>query len=368
MSRRAFKDLVAQDVTGQGASPAWVRWVTAPASWLFAGGARVRSAGYDLGVLSTRRLPGRTLSVGNLTVGGTGKSPIVIALARGLFARGLRPAILARGYGAGLAPDDSLAMLAGSCAMTPKTSSTREIILPDEGRMQSVALPSVPVVVGADRFAAASRWLAERPDAAPTHWLLDDGFQHRRLARDADIVLLDATRPFGNGRLLPRGALRESPVALRRASMVIFTRATDGRPDAKALGELASFYAGPTVRAEFRGGRIAPIDGAPEFGPDRCGRALAVAGVARPEVFLDQLRGQGIELHGAYIVGDHGVLAKSELVSRACGAQCVVTTAKDYWRDPGVFADLPIPVYVSELVVDLDVDGVLTALATSLGL
>src|SRR5690606_24703317 len=104
----------------------------------------------------------------------------------------------------------------------------------DEAIMQSHALPTVPVIVGPDRLAAATRFFADHGDHRPSYWLLDDGFQHRQIARALNIVLVDAARPLGNGRLLPRGPLREQPSALRRADLLVFTRATETLPDAVA--------------------------------------------------------------------------------------------------------------------------------------
>jgi tetraacyldisaccharide 4'-kinase len=171
----------------------------------------VRNALFDRGVRRPADLGRPVVSVGNLTTGGTGKTPMVIEFARRLATLGHRPAVLMRGY-AGHNGDS------------------------DEARELRAALGGMGVIVepDPDRAAAAERVLAR--DAGVAAFVLDDGFQHRQVGRDLDIVLVDATRPFGFDRLLPRGLLREPPAALRRAHGVIITRAD--RVDATTLAAL----------------------------------------------------------------------------------------------------------------------------------
>tara|TARA_R110002072_G_scaffold121004_1_gene254433 strand:- start:423 stop:1331 length:909 start_codon:yes stop_codon:yes gene_type:complete len=164
------------------------------------------------------------ISVGNLTTGGTGKTPLVISLCRALLARGERVGVLARGYGA-----------------------ARDGELNDELRLIRDSLPDVILAPGRDRVVRA----AEAVAAGATILVLDDGFQHRRLARDLDIVLLDATAPWSGGHLLPRGLLREAPSALRRAQAVVISRAELRSPtELQALeAEIrATGYSGPVFR------------------------------------------------------------------------------------------------------------------------
>lgn len=152
----------------------------------------IRDILYRIGIARAYSLPRPVVSVGNITVGGTGKTPLVEALAKKISSRGKKSCILMRGYGA------------------------------DEDKIFKEVIPSVPVCVGKDRVEAARQFLAGN---SADIFILDDGFQYRRLKRDLDIVALDATGPFGNGRLLPRGILREPLSALRRADILVLTKA-----------------------------------------------------------------------------------------------------------------------------------------------
>ena len=200
----AFKRLA--DGSARGPGPCLARaamaGMAAPYSLVIA----VRNAAYDRGLLPAAHAPVPVISVGNLTLGGTGKTPLVAWLARMLAARGLRPAIVSRGYGAAR----------GQCS--------------DEAAELAVLLPAVPHVANRDRVAGACTAAA----AGAQIVLLDDGFQHRRLARDLDIVAVDATDPFGCDRLFPRGLLREPLAGLQRAQAVVLTRAAAVDADRRA--------------------------------------------------------------------------------------------------------------------------------------
>ena len=161
-------------------------------------GMALRNLGYDRGVLKSYSATVPVVCVGNLTLGGTGKTPFVEYVARWYRLRGFRPVILSRGYGA--APGERN----------------------DEGRVLEENLPDVPTLEDRDRVALA-RIAVEQLEADLL--ILDDGFQHRRLRRDLNLVLLDATEPFGYGRLFPRGLLREPLSSLRRADAVVLSRA-----------------------------------------------------------------------------------------------------------------------------------------------
>jgi tetraacyldisaccharide 4'-kinase len=358
-AERPVADTLAAYASDALPSPRWWRALAPRLAGLYGAAVAARNALYDRGALRVRRLPGRVISVGNLAAGGTGKSPVVMELARLLVRLGHRPAILTRGYGTSLARCDALALLGGREIMAPSTPAP----WPDEARMQSEALPEVPIIVGRDRYAAARRFLALPPGisplGAPTHWLLDDGFQHRRLARDLDIVLLDAARPLGGHRLLPHGLLREPPAALARAGLVIYTRCAPGLPtvaDERAVAALASAQA---LRAVFRPGPLTPVAGAPASVP---GPVLLAAGVATPEQVHAALVSLRVAVAATYFVRDHAAFAPAELVRRLGAARAVVTTAKDYWRDPDVFTALPVPTYLLGMSLDWDEAAIRAAL------
>ncbi len=274
-----------------------------------------------------------TISVGNLTAGGTGKTPMVIELADRLRAMGHRPAVLLRGYEPG--------------GLESKQGS-------DEAAVLRGALgDDVPVRPNANRVAAAKAVLDERPDL--TVFLLDDGFQHRRAARDLDLVLVDASRPFGHGRLLPRGLLREPLRALRRADAVVVTRAD--RVSESQLEDLTrrltKLQGKPPVAAcRHRwsclrvGYKNQPLDKLADH------RVLGASGLGNPADFEATLRDIAGDVAGCLVFDDHHPYTRSDVrgvmnTALERGAQVVVTTEKDWvkWRRLAGGVKLPLPVY-----------------------
>jgi tetraacyldisaccharide 4'-kinase len=290
----------------------------APLSWLFGAGVAARAALYGTGLLRPSRVPGLSvISVGNLTVGGSGKTPVVRFLAETLRARGRPVAILSRGYGR-----------AGNTPLRVEPLHTSAEV-GDEPLLLARALPEVPVYVGADRVALARR----ARDAGAAVALLDDGFQHRGLARDVDLLVVDAIAPLGNGRLLPAGPLREPPSAARRATGV-WLRCTT--PDAPVPPPFAHL---PVVRARHVPWDV--LDGAGVPVPLehlRGRRVLAFAGLARPRGFVASLGALGAEVVATRLFPDHHAFRPGEL--RALAAEAVslgatpVTTEKDLVRLP----------------------------------
>ncbi len=312
---------------GGGALGAAARVGLRVLSWGWAAGAWAKEAGYTMGLRRSRRLEVPVISVGNLAVGGTGKTPFVAWLARRLLEQGHRPGILARGYGGPLP----------------------ERTLNDEGLVLAHLLGSdVPQIQDPDRVRGGRALLEQHPKVDVI--LLDDGFQHRRVARDLDIVLLDAMEPFGLGHLLPRGRLRERPGGLRRAGAAVLTRTERVRDDVAeaALKKIASFVRGPLARAR--------TETVPRSLRDELGGAavFAVCGIGNPAAFLGTLADLGTRIVGRRILQDHEVLPQSTWLdisaqAREAGAECIVTTRKDAVK----YDDLP-----SEVVV-IDVETVL---------
>ena len=209
-------------VAGSRAAPPAV--LRAAAS-LHALAVRARAGAYDRGLFAVKTLPVPCISVGNLSVGGTGKTPLVAWLIDELIALGARPAVVSRGYG-GSARGPERVTAAGDCAAARRFG--------DEPALLAARYPDVPVVVGRDRHAAGL--LAVRNGGA-TVVVADDAFQHRRLARGIDIAVLDASRGLGNGFQLPAGPLREPPASLARAGFVVLNR-VGAAPDLEGLRRL----------------------------------------------------------------------------------------------------------------------------------
>lgn len=295
-------------------------WSLLPFSALYALAMRVRNRHYDREE-SVIRVGAPVFSIGNLTVGGTGKTPLVIELLRKLLAAGRRPAVLTRGYAA--AADRAA----------------------DEVAELQLAMPEVPVVVGADRVASARRALAE---GAADCFVLDDGFQHRRLGRDLDIVVIDALAPWGGGRVLPAGRLREPPDGLRRADVVVLSRANQAA--AAALPEIEAEVRRLAPRAALLRTRVVACavvgaDGERVPLEGLAGRVvLPVCGIGNPQTFIrlvEELAARRVEPlvcrdHHAYSAADVAAIANT---ARRRSADAVLTTRKDWvklaplWRD-----------------------------------
>lgn len=321
--------------------------VAGPLSVLYGLAVYWRNRSYDSGCRRSQSLPGKVISIGNLVVGGTGKSPVTIAFANRLISRSARPAILARGYGSGMKSDEIMVLRNRIIAWRSHPHLNKPS---DEGLMQSAALPDVPIILGANRYAAAQFYLDRIPfDQYPSHWLLDDGFQHRSIARQCNIVLVDASQPLGSERLLPAGNLRESPQALARANLVIATRAKADNAVERIRQILAPYYRGPVVAARFE-------TGLPGYLAEQHDPVLVVAGIANPEDFLQRIEHLGVKVAARYFVPDHAPLELESLEVAAQRCRAVVTTAKDYWRAVEVFARLPLPVLVTNLVTEINFD------------
>ena len=193
-----------------------LRFLLIPLSWLYAASVQLRNILYTYGIFKVRKLPCRVISVGNIVVGGTGKTPAIIAIAKHLQREGMRVAILLRGYKRHVREKVTIVSDGEKVCASPVESG-------DEAYMLAKHLRSVPIIVGKRRYSAGQVAL-ERFQVDVL--LLDDGFQHRQLARDVDILTIPTTHPFGSPeQLLPAGTLREPLTALRRADLILLTHA-----------------------------------------------------------------------------------------------------------------------------------------------
>jgi tetraacyldisaccharide 4'-kinase len=300
---------------------------------------------YDAGVLPSRRVDVTVVSIGNLTLGGTGKTPFVEFVCRWFLARGKRPVILSRGYRgvAGVESSSPQPMVVGApnCqGLADSTPATRGRQCNDEALLLRANLPEVPHLQGKDRVALARQAIKE---LLPDVLVLDDGFQHRRLARDLDIVLVDCTQPFGYGRLFPRGLLREPIRSLRRADLVVLSRANlCTAADRDWIREQVATAAGeiPIVLAEHLPTAVRSGDGQSLPVSSLAGRSVAAfCGIGNPEAFWRTLTGLGCHLAGCRAFPDHHAYSAADLATLGTWAaelkpDIVVTTQKDFVKIP----------------------------------
>jgi len=303
---------------------------------LFGSLARLRSALYRRRVLPAYRVDTPVISVGNLSAGGTGKTPACVWVVQALQALGLRPGLLSRGYGRG---DQSVN---------------------DEGLLLERLLPGVPHVQDPDRVAGARRLEEQGVDAI----VLDDGFQHRRLVRDLDLVLVDATRPWGLAApveggepvkaMLPRGLLREPPSALARATALMITRSDAVSPERlEALtAELRALAPGcplalarhaPVALFSFEEDRLLPRD----IGELDGSEVDLLSAIGNPEAFETTVAGLGATVASHRAFPDHHVYQASDL--EGLGSRPVVTTAKDVVKLDGV----KLPLLVLDVALEI---------------
>jgi len=308
------------DRTQSGIAP--LRAVLGLFSLSYRGGVAARNRLYDLGLLRQAKLPCPVISVGNLTVGGTGKTPTVVLLANLLREKGRRPAVLSRGYGGRAGAPVSIVSDENRVLMEWGEAGDEPVLI-------ARAVPGVPVLTGAERR-LTGRAAVERFNADIL--ILDDAFQHRQLFRDLDIVLVNAALPFGNGRLLPRGPLREPKASLRRAHLIIRTGA-EGDP-VEPLEEAAAglpFFRGihrPQGIVEGRTGRLLPA--ASLQGEKVC----AFAGIGQPEIFRRSLIALGAKVVSFRTFPDHYPYIRSDIdalrrLAAETGADRIITTEKD---------------------------------------
>ncbi len=324
--------------------PLWLRLLLWPLSWLYSGVTRARRNWYERGFLSSFPLEGTVISIGNIEAGGTGKSPMTLELCRVLLQGGARPVILTRGYKSGLSPKESAVLLGEKVILQAQNTLN---FVADEARMQAAALEAVPIIVGSDRYTAAKRYLENYP--APTHWILDDGFQHQRIRRDIDIVLLDAERPFDNGHCLPAGLLREGKTSLKKADWIIFTRAETDHPNAAVRAVLAA-YSVPFSSVNFISGEPRPIkESAPHW---RIIKAWTLGlGLAKPERVEAGIKKFNLPVRHRVRSADHEIFDKKSLTLCLDSSEALLITEKDYWREKPYFDLLAKPVYVIPLSI-----------------
>ncbi len=333
LRKNRLMEIMASGETYPMFSAATVLW---GASWLYGGMMHLRRKLYEKQVLPSCRLPCPVVSVGNLALGGTGKTPTVIHLARLIKGLGYRVAIISRGY-------KGTAQNKGAVVSDGHTLRCGVVQAGDEPYLMASLLEDVPVVVGKDRCQAGkTAGRIARPDVM----LLDDAFQHLRVKRDLNLLLLDARFPTGNSFVIPRGRLREPVSAIGAADAVVLTR-SDAVPSADSENVLRRYPSVPVFRSihssVMRGmapaGEPLPLLHHIPAGPDDLKglNLFAFAGLADNPAFFDALARQGAHLAGVLGFADHHDYGEQDVsrIGRAAataGADCLVTTDKDYVR------------------------------------
>ncbi|MFQ5413264.1 MAG: tetraacyldisaccharide 4'-kinase [Phycisphaerae bacterium] len=325
-------------IAGTAGAWAWpVRAALTGVAWLYRAGVALRNRHYDRR-RATVALPVPIISVGNITTGGTGKTPFVIELAQRLERAGRRVAVVARGYGAVEGgPNDEHRVITRHCP--------RAMCLANPNRVD------------------AARHAHERLGADVV--LLDDGFQHRRLARDLDIVLVDATRPFGYGRLLPRGMLREPITALRRAHVVVITRVDQVARDELAHIDARVRAAAPDaahVHCRHVVTAVERMDGTPLDAPPAGRRAVIFAGIGNPDAFCATVSACGVDVVARRWWPDHHAYRQRDIdtirrLARTHACDVTLTTEKDAVKLADLDGVDDLNVGVVRIAIDIMGDG-----------
>ncbi len=318
----------AQRAFGENAA---TRVLLTPFSWLWRGVARARRYLYGKNILKVARLPRPVIGVGNLALGGAGKTPFVIFLAQYLVNHGVEVAVVSRGYGRASRGQVVVRHAGGVIGVGEGTAG-------DEALMTARALPRATVIVDEDRWAAAERAVRE---FGADIILFDDAFQHLRVKKDLDFLLIDTAKPPGP--VFPAGYYREGPGAARYADLIIFTKCRDG--DHRDRWRKVLRRAGvrtPHVEAAFASAYLRPLNGDERLSLAALegAKVMAFAGIADFDHFADDLRDAGAVVarrrpfpdHHRYT---HAELADAEGTALVAGCDFLVTTAKDEARLEG---------------------------------
>ncbi|MDE0481969.1 MAG: tetraacyldisaccharide 4'-kinase [Candidatus Poribacteria bacterium] len=348
----------------RGIIPIILRPPLMPLSWLYGAVIWIRNYCFTSRIFKQKRLPCTVISVGNIVAGGTGKTPAVAAIAKQLQNQGFQVAILLRGYKR-RSSEEITVVSDGENRLCSREESG------DEADMLARQLSDIPIIVGKQRYLTGKAALDRfKSDVI----ILDDGFQHRQLARDVDILIIDTTQPYGTGALLPIGTLREPVSALQRADIIILTR-TDAVDinivDLKAeLNQLAPNT--PILESVHQPASLYWLNQTDEHSimpiENLTGkRLLAVCGIGNPDAFVATLEKYNPEAVGLLAFPDHHVYTESDLQQiqhqmQQHEAEWVITTQKDEQKFTSLFTELPLVVLAIELVITDGEDVLMKAL------
>ncbi len=310
-----------------------IQFLLRPLAWVYGLVILIRNFAYDRAWIRSHKLPVPVISVGNLTAGGTGKTPIVIFLAEWYLSRKRRVGILSRGYGR--KSKDPQIVVPGRQKVTPEDVG-------DEPFLMLRALKEVGLAVDKRRERGGEQLLTQMPVDV---FLLDDGFQYRRLKKDLEIVVLDARKPFDNGWLIPAGFLREPPTALKRASLIWLTRVNQANNLAEKIRLIRCFSQKPIVQSVHAPVRFCALNGKEKLPLEALSgvEAIAFCAIGQPEAFRKDLENLGVRLKAFRAFGDHHrytVQDVEELKNLAQGknVKYILCTEKDAVKIPNADA------------------------------
>ena len=315
---------------------------------------RLRVAAYETDYLKQKKLDATVISVGNLTLGGAGKTPMADYIARYLKSEGHSVAVLTRGYAR---ESSGMRVLNDPSADSVAAGSYREF--GDEPLMLARSLSDIPIIVDKDRY-KAGRWVES--EFGSEVLVLDDGYQHLALARDLNILLIDATDPLGGFEMLPFGRLREPLYGIKRADAIIITRAD--RPfDQGQTQAIIKYYCGDRVPVMYFYSAITKLrhlaTGEVYDSADLAGWNVAVAcGIGNPQAFAEDILQIGINIVSENFFADHHAFQQEDLDrltrdARDAGADAIVTTEKDAVRLEGLTHG-DVPIYAAQLELQSD--------------
>jgi tetraacyldisaccharide 4'-kinase len=309
-----------------------------PLSVIYGAGARLRARAYRAGIFRQKRLRGVVVSIGNITVGGTGKTPMVAWVAQRFVDNGRKVGILARGY----RPLQGVGAVHGAAA-----GWNDEIAL-----LHARLGRQVEFGVGANRFEKGS----EIEGRGVNCFVLDDGFQHQQLARDVNIVMIDAINPFGGGHVLPSGRLREPISALRRANIIVIHR-SEKAPAAEAV--IRRYSHAPIYFSQTKLLGVEPFGEAEiTIAPARRKKFFAFCGIGNPSSFFADLKRWDISVLGRRIFRDHHRYSPNDIASlskeaAATGADALLCTEKDTYDLPPTAA-MPVPIFFCKIALQFN--------------
>jgi tetraacyldisaccharide 4'-kinase len=347
MIRHAIQRVMTQ---GDVAAPTFTspfEWGLYACSQVYKLAARLRIRLYEKGILEHKSLPCKVVSIGNITVGGTGKTPMVHYVASLLKGLGLKVAVISRGYG-------GYAQRSGGIVSDGKTIFMDLQASGDEPQLLASKLKGIPLLVGKDRH-RVGKWAIRKLGVSVL--VLDDGFQHLPLKRDLDLLLLDSLRPFGNAHCVPRGTLREPVEQIKRSSALILTR-WQGDDNLARLNPIIEHAPGrPIFRCVhfpdglFSAGRKEPLDLQILKGQ----KLFLFSGIARNDSFRETVSGLGGKIAGSFSFPDHHRYSHKDIRliwkrARALKADNIITTEKDY-----INIQTPIPLVPRLMVLTISI-------------